>query len=113
MIYNILYCLVSLIFILNEYYFILNKERLLNLSIIKDLVSLTKLDVIYYFLRFLFWIWLIIGLFCGNYLLWILLLVGLIKVPIYHLNKKIYAVYNNLTPIISIIILLIIALSVL
>ena len=52
-----------IVFIWNEIYYITNKHRLsLNFKN-KDLESTTILDVVYYFTKVLYWIWLIIGIF--------------------------------------------------
>lgn len=106
-----IFYLLSIVFIWNEAYNILNKERLSNLFERKDVMSLTKIDVLFYFIKVIYWIWLIIGLFSGGTYFWMLFFVAFLKFPLYHLNKKIYVVYNNIVPILSILLLVIILFS--
>lgn len=91
------------------------------------LANITKLDVrfyehdfsqssvvafIYYISKFLFWIWIIVGLiFIYKEFLWYGLVVlsslSLFKFPLFHLNKRIYRYYNVFLPVISILTLII------
>jgi hypothetical protein len=102
MINSIIFYLLSIIFIWNEAYYIFNKERLSNLFENRDIIGLTKVDVVFYFVKALYWIWTIVGLFSGVTYFWMLLTVGFLKFPLYHINKKVYVVYNNILPILSI-----------
>lgn len=111
MINSIVFYLLSIVFIWNEAYYIFNKERLSNLFERKDVMGLTKVDVLFYLLRAIYWIWLIIGLFSGVTYFWMLFAVGFLKFPLYHLNKKAYVIYNNISPILSMILIVIILFS--
>lgn len=110
MISNLIFYILSIVFIWNDAYFVFNKERLMNLFEEKDFMSLTKVDVLFYFLKVVYWIWIIIGLFSSSYFL-ILFILGFLKFPLYHLNKKAYIIYNNIVPILSILLLIIILFS--
>lgn len=101
----------ALPFMLNEIYYIYNK-RILDTSFNdkeKNLSSLSKMELVYYGLRVLYWIWLGIGIFSPMSPLFIFLLVlrGL-QFPFFHISKNLYVVWDNLLPAISFIFMLII-----
>lgn len=98
-----------LVFILNEVYYLFNRERLDVNFKNKDIESTTKLDVIYYLTRVMYWSWMIVGLTSGlSYLFMILISFRFIKLPFYHINRKLYIIYDTFLPIISILMILII-----
>jgi hypothetical protein len=98
-----------LVFIWTKIFLVFNKQRLdLNFRN-KDIMSIKKIDLVYYLTEFLFSIWMIIGLWSSQRDLFIFLLtLNLIKFPFYHINKKLYAVWDNILPSISIIFILMI-----
>jgi hypothetical protein len=98
-----------LVFIWTKIFLVFNKQRLdLNFRN-KDIMSIKKIDLVYYLTEFLFSIWMIIGLWSSQrYLFIFLLTLNLIKFPFYHINKKLYAVWDNILPSISIIFILMI-----
>ena len=95
------------VFVWNEIYYIFNKNRL-NLNFKnKDIKSITKLDVLYYFTKVIYWGWIITGFFSNFYIYFIALVVlALIKFPLYHINKKLFAIYDVVLPILSICVLI-------
>lgn len=85
-----------------EIYHVYNKERF-NTHQIK------KIDLYYFISFFLFYIWLIAGIFIGNTKLFLgTIFFSLLRIPLYFINHKWSIVWNNLLPIINIIMLLII-----
>jgi hypothetical protein len=98
-----------LVFIWTKIFLVFNKQRLdLNFRN-KDIMSIKKIDLVYYLTEFLFSIWMIIGLWSSQRDLFIFLLtLNLIKFPFYHISKKLYAVWDNILPSISIIFILMI-----
>lgn len=104
-----LFYLISIIFIFNEVYYVFNKTRL-DISIKSlDVKSFSKLDILHYIFRLIFWIWIIIGFWSSQSNLFIFLsLLHLIRFPFYHLNKRLYIIWDNILPSISIIFMFII-----
>jgi len=69
----------------------------------RDLMKLSKLDLVYYFTRFTYWIWIIVGLFSGqSFIFCVLIGLASLKFPLYHINKNIFRVYNDIYPILCI-----------
>ena len=98
-----------LVFIWTKIFLVFNKQRLdLNFRN-KDILAIKKIDLVYYFTEFLFLVWMIIGLWSSQKGLFIFLLSSqLLKFPFYHLSKRLYAIWDNILPSISIIFILII-----
>jgi hypothetical protein len=102
-----------LLFTWNEIYYILNKDRLdINFKN-KDVMSVTKIDLIYYAVRVLYWGWIIYGMFfyTPHFYFILLFILGFLKFPIFHINRKLYFVYEFILPIISILILVLLGIS--
>lgn len=97
-----------LIFIPVEIYYVYNKFRLDQKFSNKDLDSLRKLDIVYYVLRVLYWVSIFSGIFINPLLFSIMLGINIIKFPIYSINRKLYIIYDNILPILSILLILII-----
>jgi len=96
-----------LAFIWNEFYYIFNRRRLNTNFENKDIESMRKMDLIYYSTRVLYWIWMIIGMFSGLSIFFIILFsLGFIKFPLYHISSRIYKVYDDILPFISVILLI-------
>jgi len=94
---NIILYTLSSIFIWNNIYYLLNYERLDKRFTERDKNS--KVDLIYYITKVLFWIWLIVGLFTPmKYTFAVMLGIGLIRIPMYHISKKLSSVWFRLTP---------------
>jgi len=105
----ILSCFFLVLFIFNEIFYVYNKTELDSLFADKNLSALSKLELVYYLLRVLYWVFLGLGLFSSHYILFLILIVfRFLKFPLFHINKKLYIVWNNILPIISIIMMLII-----
>jgi len=99
------YFLYFLFIWLNVYYLtrlnILN-ERFKN----KEESNISIFDYVYYLIRSIYWVFLILSFFISDiFLLKMLFILGLIKFIIYHLNFRLYKIYSSLLPIISIVIL--------
>ena len=104
----ILFYLISIFFIFNEIYYVFNKNRL-DVSIKSSDKSFIRFDILYYIFRILFWIWMIIGIWSSQSVLFSFLVTShLIRFPVYHLNRKLYIIWDNILPSISIIFILII-----
>lgn len=98
-----LFYLISIIFILSNFYYFSNRKVLD--SRFKEKESKSKLQLIYYYIEIFYWIWLLIGLIYGEYFYHFLLLfiVPILKFPLYHISKKYYIIYVIFIPIINII----------
>jgi hypothetical protein len=104
-----LYYLISILFAFNEVYYVFNKTRL-DISIKSlDVKSFSKFDILHYVLRLMFWIWIVIGLWSSQSEMFIFLgSLHLIRFPFYHISRKLYIIWDNILPSISIIFILII-----
>jgi predicted neutral ceramidase superfamily lipid hydrolase len=88
-----------------EIYHVYNKERF-NSHQIK------KIDLYYFISLFLFYIWLIAGIFIGNTTLFLIAVsFSLLRIPLYFINRKWSIVWSNLLPSINIVMMLIIFFS--
>ena len=104
----VFYC-IFIIFIWNEIYYIKNKLRI---DKIKSLKKTSKIDIIFYTTRIIYWIFIIIGLFSSLKIIFLTLLIAkIIQVPLYHINRKVFIYYDNFLPLISSIIILIILIT--
>ena len=104
MLVNLFY-ITSIFFIISNLYYIFNR-KLLDTRF-KNKEDLSGIQLFYYYTRFLYLPWLLIGLFSVFKLYFILLLlVSLLKFPFYHINKKTYVYYIIALPIIDITLLL-------
>lgn len=104
-----IFYLFSVLFILSEIYYVFNKIRLDRNLKNRDIEAINKLDIVYYLSRPASWIWLIIGLFTPmNSLFMLIVGLYLLKIPFYYIGKKLYIIWNNLSPAFSIILYLVI-----
>lgn len=107
----LLFFLMALPFIFNEFYYIYNK-KILDTSFNdkkRNISSLTKMELMYYFLRVLYWFWLIIGIFSTfGYLFLFLIVLKFLQFPFFHISRKLFIIWDNILPIISILLMLII-----
>jgi hypothetical protein len=103
----ILFKLLTILFILNNIYYLLNYRRLDKPFKQRDKNKI--LDLLFYINKLIFLIWLIFGIFTP-YCIYIMILISiiLIRIPIFYINKSTSSVLFRLTPPISIIILLMI-----
>jgi hypothetical protein len=106
MIFNLL----SLSFLFLNIYYILNYKRLDEPLRLRDFSR--KLDLLYYFLKLVFIIWVLLGSFFGfspiyNFMISVMVL----RFPIFYLGKKLYWRYHRLVPILHIILLIILLIS--
>ena len=104
-----LYYLISILFAFNEVYYVFNKTRL-DISIkSQDVKSFSKFDILHYVFRLMFWMWIVIGLWSSQSEMFIFLgSLHLIRFPFYHISRKLYIIWDNILPSISIIFILII-----
>lgn len=87
----------SLLFIWSNIYYIINYNRLDKRFAERDRNS--KVDLVYYVTKVLFWIWLVVGLFTPmKYIFMIMMGIGLIRIPMYHISKNLTSVWFRLTP---------------
>lgn len=101
------FTLFTVIFIINEIYYLFNREKLLKKFSDKDIDTYTKFDMIYYAINPVYWVWLIIGLFT-SYSPFILAVISLplIKFLIITFKSEIANKYYDITSaIIKIVIL--------
>ena len=94
---NIVIYTLSLLFIWSNIYYVLNYVRLDKRFAERDRNS--KVDLVYYVTKVIFWIWLILGLFTPmKYIFMIMMGIGLIRIPMYHISKNLTSVWFRLTP---------------
>jgi hypothetical protein len=104
-----LFYLISILFALNEIYYVFNKSKLDTNFKNLNVKSSTKLDIAHYLLRIMFWIWMIVGIWSSQSELFIFLTtLHLIRFPFYHLSRRLYIIWTNILPSISFIFMLII-----
>jgi len=104
-----LFYLISILFALNEIYYVFNKSKLDTNFKNLNVKSSTKLDIAHYLLRIMFWIWMIVGIWSSQSELFIFLTtLHLVRFPFYHLSRKLYIIWTNILPSISFIFILII-----
>jgi len=104
-----LFYLLSILFALNEIYYVFNKSKLDTNFKNLDVKSSTKLDIAHYLFRIMFWVWMIVGIWSSQSNLFIFLtILHLIRFPFYHLSKRLYIIWTNILPSISFIFILII-----
>jgi hypothetical protein len=88
---------ISLLFIWSNIYYVINYNRLDKRFAERDRNS--KVDLVYYVTKVLFWIWLVVGLFTPmKYIFMIMMGIGLIRIPMYHISKNLTSVWFRLTP---------------
>jgi len=84
-------------------YYVFKKNQLDKRFKERDIMGISKMDLVYYFTKVLYWIWIPIGLFSNqSEIFWVLFVLGFLKFPIYHLNKNIFRIYNDVYPILCI-----------
>jgi hypothetical protein len=104
-----LFYLISILFALNEIYYVFNKSKLDTNFKNLDVKSSTKLDIAHYLLRIMFWVWMIVGIWSSQSNLFIFLtILHLVRFPFYHLSRRLYIIWTNILPSISFIFILII-----
>jgi len=101
--------LLLMIFICNEVYYLLNKDRLNTNFKNIDIQSIKNIDIIYYLTKVFYWGWITLNMFYSDtslrpYFISLFIL-GLLKFPIYHINKKAYIIFDMILPFISVVIL--------
>lgn len=97
-----------LIFIVMEVYYVYNKSKLDSRYKNWDLTNVKLYDVLYYLSRTCYYPWLIFGAFTqqSSIFIFLLVLIGL-RLPFYYISKRLYAIWDNILPSISIIFMLI------
>lgn len=104
-----IFYLFSIVFIWTEIFYVFNKKKLDDKFKNKDLKETSILDLIYYFSRLSYYVWIFFGLFSSQQELFILLLsLRLLSLPFYHISKMLYAVWDNILPSISMILIIVI-----
>lgn len=102
-----LFKLLTILFIFNNIYYLLNYRRLDKPFKERDKNRI--FDLLFYINKVVFLGWLVLGLFTTEWInISILISIILLRFPIYYLNKKTSSILFRLTPPISIIILLMI-----
>jgi hypothetical protein len=90
-----------------NFYYLIKSKQLDKRFKDRDIVGISKLDLLYYVTKILYWIWIPIGFFTNKpELFFVLFTLAILKFPIYHLSKKTYSVYNNLYPVLCISVLI-------
>ena len=108
---NIFYIL-SIVFIFMNVYYMLKNKQLDKGFKDRDILGVSKLDLVYYLSKVLYWVWIPIGFFTNQpELFYVLFILGFLKFPIYHLSKNIFRIYNSLYPALSLIVLITIFIS--
>lgn len=97
-----------IIFIWSEIYYVYNKSKLDTRFKNKDISESSIYDLLYYISRVFYYIWILGGLFTDQSNIFILLIsLILLKLPFYFINKRLYFVWNNILPSLSIIFMII------
>lgn len=108
LLHNLFYTL-PILYIWAEVYHMINKKRLYNKVDLSNLNSKFKYDLIYYYTRVSYLIWIIVGLFSSlSSYFWIIILLSLLKYPILLRKSKYLEYYDIISQITSILILLLI-----
>jgi len=98
----------TLIFIIMEVYYVYNKTKLDSRYKNWDLTSVKLYDVLYYLSRICYYLWLVSGIFTNQSSIFIFMLVLiLLRLPFYYLSKRLYVIWDNILPSMSIIFMLI------
>lgn len=101
---SLFFYLLSFLFIWSELYSIYNKIRLQNIILNRDIKLLTKFDFVFYLTKLFFILWVIVGIWSSHQNLFILMIsLIFLKFPFFHINKKLYAVWENILPVINIV----------
>jgi hypothetical protein len=96
----------SILFAINEIYYLRNKKGLDIKFKERDIESTTRLDLIYYLLRFVSWIWIILGIFEGSSSLFLVVFVlSFIKFPLFHISLRCYYWWIYISSVIRIVLL--------
>ncbi len=90
----IAFYLSSILFIWMQLYYISNISKLDVRFMDKDINKLSKLDLVYYATRLLYWFWIVLGIIIGVQATWFLLFIGVFKMISYHINSKFYKICN-------------------
>jgi|SaaInlV_100m_DNA_2_1039680.scaffolds.fasta_scaffold04272_4 hypothetical protein len=99
---NVFYILPILFIFMNVYHMLKNKQLDKRFRE-RDIIGMSRLDIIYYFTKISYWIWVPIGFFTNQpELFYVLFVLGFLKFPTYHFNKNIFRIYNDIYPIFSI-----------
>jgi hypothetical protein len=101
--------LLLILFSINEIYYVFNKSRLdINFKN-RDISATKNIDLFHYLLRAMFWCCMFIGLWSSQSEMFIFLgSLHLLRFPFYHISRKLYIIWDNILPAISIIFILII-----
>ena len=104
--YQMIFKIISIVFILNNLYYILNYRRLDEPFRMRD--KNRKLDLVHYLFKIVYLIWIILGVF-KFYSVIILILASLIllRIPIHVINKNVSLVYHRLIPPFTILLLIV------
>jgi hypothetical protein len=106
---TILFYSLIIIFIWMEIYYVYNKTNLDTIIKNKDVQGTSMKDILYYAFRLFFYSWLVIGLWSSQSNLFIFLAsLHLLRFPFYHLNRRLYIIWDNILPSVSIIFMMII-----
>jgi len=101
--------LVGLLFLWTEVYYVFNKIKLDEKFKNKDIMATSIVDLGYYFTRLLYYFWLISGLFSEQSSLFLFLIsLRLLSFPFYYISKRLFIIWDNILPSISIIFIIII-----
>ena len=93
-----------LILILNEFFFIFNRDRL-NLNFRdKNISDIKNIDIFYYIIKFISYIFPFFVLFTPFKEIFVILMsINIIHIFLYYFNKKSYIIYGNIMPILRIV----------
>jgi hypothetical protein len=99
----------TILFFWMEIYYVYNKPNLDTIIKNKDVQGTSMKDILYYFSRLLFYVWLVVGLWSSQSELFIFLTsLHLLRFPFYHLSRRLYIIWDNILPSISFIFMIII-----
>ena len=104
-----LFYAVTILFFWMEIYYVYNKTNLDTIIKNRDVENTSLKDIFYYITRIIFYVWLVIGMWSSQSDLFIFLTVlHALSFPFYHLSRRLYIIWDNILPSISIIFMIII-----
>ena len=103
----VIFYLFSILFMIMHVYYVININDLDIRFSERDLTKVSKLHLVYYTTRVLYWIWILIGLINDyHYFLWFIVSFSILKFIFYHINNQLYKIWNLLVSPLSISVLL-------
>lgn len=95
-----LFYIMLLVFVVSDVYYLTNRKRLSVNFQRKDIMSVRRLDLVYYLLKAISSAWPIIGLFTPFYAGFVaVIILWVLKFVSYHTSSRFYSVYVYAVPV--------------